>query len=214
MRWYRDHVFPALLDGACSTPSKSRIRERVCAPLTGTVLEIGFGTGLNLAHLPPSVERLLVVDPMPTSRKKTAARMASSPVPVDVVGLDGERIDLDDASVDGVLSTWTLCSIADPVRAVSEIARVVRPGGRLHFAEHGRSPDARVLAWQDRLNGVQRRMAVGCNLNRDIPGVVAAGGMTVTSLDTFYVEGDPKFLGWTFVGTAAVGAADADGTVG
>jgi SAM-dependent methyltransferase len=202
--WYRDHVFPALLDGACATAPKQRIRAAVCAPLAGTVLEIGFGTGLNLEHLPPAVERLLIVDPMPRSRPKTAARLAASTVPVESVGLDGQSLDLAGASVDDVLSTWTLCSIPDAGAAVREVARVLRPGGRLHFAEHGRSPDAKVRGWQDRLNGVQRRLAAGCNMNRDIPAVIASGGMTVTSLTTFYVEDDPKLVGWTYQGTAAV----------
>jgi SAM-dependent methyltransferase len=203
--WYRDRVFPALLDRACATPPKERIRAAVCAPLAGTVLEIGFGTGLNLAHLPPAVERLLIVDPMGTGRAATAARLAASTIPVDPVGLDGQSLELGDESVDAVLSTWTLCTIADADAAIREIARVLRPGGRLHFAEHGRAPDAKVRRWQDRLNGVQRRMAAGCNLNRDIPGLIGSAGMTVTSLTTFYADGDPKIVGWTFQGTAAPG---------
>jgi ubiquinone/menaquinone biosynthesis C-methylase UbiE len=205
--WYRDHVFPALLDRACATAPKQRIRAEVCAPLAGTVLEIGFGTGLNLEHLTPAVERLLIVDPMRRSRRKTAARLAASAVAVEPVGLDGQSLDLADGSVDDVLSTWTLCSIADARAAIREVARVLRPGGRLHFAEHGRSPDASVRAWQDWLNGVQRRLAAGCNMNRDIPAVIACGGMTVTSLTTFYVEDDPKLVGWTYQGTAAVSGA-------
>lgn len=202
MGLYRDRVFPALLDVACATKPKQRIRADVCAPLAGTVLEIGFGTGLNLAHLPPAVDRLLIVDPMPTRRKKTAERVAAATIPIEPVGLDGQSLQLDDATVDAVLSTWTLCSIPDATAAVREIARVLRPGGRLHFAEHGRAPDAKVRAWQDRLNGMQRHLAAGCNLNRDIPAVIEAGGMTVVELDTFYVEGDSKFLGWTFRGRA------------
>lgn len=202
MGWYRDRLFPRLLDSACATPPKQRVRATVCAPLAGDVLEIGFGTGLNLPHLPPAVERLLIVDSMDTARPRTAERIAASPVRVEQVGLDGQHLAMDDASVDAVLMTWTLCSIDDPGAAVAEVARVLRPGGRLHFAEHGRAPDDKVRRWQDRLNGLQRHLACGCNLDRDIPAIVAAGGLTVDELSTFYVEGDPKFLGWTFQGTA------------
>jgi ubiquinone/menaquinone biosynthesis C-methylase UbiE len=205
MGWYRDRLFPRLLDSACATAPKQEVRAAVCAPLAGDVLEIGFGTGLNLAHLPVAVRRLLVVDPMSTTRRRTAERIAASPVPVEVVGLDGRQLALADASVDAVLMTWTLCSIADPGVAVGEIARVLRPGGRLHFAEHGRAPDDRVRHWQDRLNGIQRRIACGCNLNRDIPAILDANGLRVDGLATFYVDGDPKLLGWTFQGTAMPG---------
>ena len=205
MGWYRDRLFPRLLDSACATAPKQAVRAAVCAPLAGDVLEIGFGTGLNLVHLPVAVRRLLVVDPMSTTRRRTAERIAASPVPVEVVGLDGRQLALADASVDAVLMTWTLCSIADPGVAVGEIARVLRPGGRLHFVEHGRAPDDRVRHWQDRLNGIQRRIACGCNLNRDIPAILDANGLRVDGLATFYVDGDPKLLGWTFQGTATRG---------
>ena len=123
---------------------------------------------------------------------------------VDFVGLDGQTIDLEDDSVDAALSTWTLCSVPDARAAVREIARVVRPGGSFHFAEHGRAPDTKVRKWQDRLNGVQQRVAGGCNLNRDVPAIIEAGGMTITSLDTFYAKGHSRILGWTYQGTAQV----------
>lgn len=203
MGWYRDHVFVRLMNRLCNTAETRRIRAEVCAPLSGVVLEVGFGTGLNLVHLPPMVTKLLAVDPMERGRELGADRIADSSVPVEFVGLDGESIALADDSVDDALATWTLCSIPDPVRAVREIARVLRPGGRLHFAEHGLAPDAGVEKWQHRLNPVQKRMACGCHLDRDIPSIIERGGMTVTSLDTFYAEGDPKTLGWTFQGTAA-----------
>ncbi len=125
---------------------------------------------------------------------------------VDFVGLDGQSLDIDDDSVDAALSTWTLCTVAAPAAAVREIGRVLRPGGIFHFAEHGRAPDSKVEMWQNRLNGIQRRLACGCNLNRDITAVIEDGGMSVTSLTTFYAKGDPKILGWTYQGTAQVAA--------
>jgi len=204
MGFYRDQVFPRIVNVACNTKGTRGIREAVCAPLAGDVLEIGFGTGLNLVHLPHTVTRLYAVDPMTKGRELAADRIAESEVPVEFVGLDGQRLELDDASADAALSTWTLCTIPDPVAAVREIARVLRPGGALHFAEHGASPDGKVRAWQDRLNGVQQRVAAGCNLNRDIPHILEEAGMTVEHVDTFYAPGEPKAWGWTFQGVARV----------
>ena len=190
----------------CNTKETRPIRAEVCEPLGGEVLEIGFGTGLNLPHLPESVTRLLAVDPLQRGRQLAAERLAATPVSVDFVGLDGQSLELEDNAADAALCTWTLCSIPDPVAAVREIGRVLRGGGVFHFVEHGRGPDPGVRSWQDRLNGVQRRVACGCNLNRDIPAIIEEGGMTVTSLDTFYAKGDPKVVGWTFQGTAQVTA--------
>ena len=202
MSFYRDRVFPRVMNKVCNTNETRRLRTEVCAGLFGEVVEIGFGTGLNLAHLPSSVSRLLAIDPMRRGRELAEERLVAADVPVDFVGLDAETLALDDDSVDGALSTWTLCSVPEPVAAVRELARVLRPGGTFHFVEHGLAPDPGVRRWQNRLNGVQRRVACGCNMNRDIPAIIEAGGMTVTSLDTFYANGSPKVLGWTFQGTA------------
>lgn len=191
---------------ACNTKETRRIRAKVCEPLAGAVLEIGFGTGHNLPYLPPSVTRLLAVDPLRRGRDLAAARLEDTHVVVDFVGSDGQSIELDDGSVDTALSTWTLCTIPDPAAAVREVGRILRPGGTFHFAEHGRAADSKVERWQNRLNGVQQRVACGCNLNRDITAILEDGGMRVTSLDTFYAKGDPKILGWTYEGTARVTA--------
>jgi len=203
MSWYGDHVFPRVLDRALDTAETRRIRAEVCAPLRGDVLEIGFGTGLNLPHLPAVVERLCVVDPMERGRSFAADRIAASAVPVEFVGLDGQRLPLPDCSVDAVLSTWTLCSIPDPVAAVREVARVLRPGGSLHFVEHGLAPDERVRRWQHRCNGIQRRVACGCNLDRDIPAVLAAGGLTLDRQTTYYGGRGPRIMGWMYQGVAS-----------
>jgi SAM-dependent methyltransferase len=121
---------------------------------------------------------------------------------VTFVGLDGQRLPLEDDSADAVLCTWTLCSIPDGAAAVAEMRRVLRPGGSLHFVEHGRSPDARVQRWQDRLDGLQQRLACGCSLRRRIPAIIEAGGLPIDRLDTYYTKGEPKPYGWTFEGTA------------
>jgi SAM-dependent methyltransferase len=207
MSWYRDHVFPRIMNLACNTKETRRIRSEVCAPLAGEVLEIGFGSGLNLPHLPPAVTCLRAVEPSELARDLAGERVAASQVDVEFVGLDGQVLELEDDSVDAAVATWTLCSIPDAAAAVREIGRVLRPGGTFHFAEHGRAPDANVQKWQDRLNGLQNRVACGCNLNRDIAAIIEDGGMTITCLDTFYAKGDPKVLGWTYQGSAEVSDA-------
>lgn len=201
--FYGRWLFPRIMNAAMNTKETRRIRAEVCRPLAGEVLEIGFGTGHNLPFLPSAVTRLLAVDPLEEEgRKLAAARLASTDVTVEFVGLDGQAIALPDRSVDAALSTWTLCSIPDAPAAVREIARVLRPGGVLHFVEHGLSPDAKVQQWQHRLNGIQNRIACGCNIQRDIPALIEEGGMAIESLDRFYAKGDPKILGWTFQGRA------------
>lgn len=190
------------MNSVMNTKETRRIRGEVCAPLAGEVLEIGFGTGLNLPHLPATVTRLLAVDPMQRGRALAKDRLAATSVPVEFLGLDGESIPLADASVDAALATWTLCSIPDPVAAVREIRRVLRPGGTFHFVEHGQAPDDSVRRWQDRFNPIQRRMACGCNLNRDIPAIVTDGGMEPGDVTTYYAKGDPKIMGWMYQGIA------------
>lgn len=202
MSFYSDRVFPRVMNCLMDTKETRRTRSRVCAPLSGDVVEIGFGTGLNLPHLPPAVVVLRAVDPLERGRSLASERVASSSVPVEFVGLDGQDLPLDDESVDAALATWTLCSIPDPVAAVREISRVLRPGAEFHFVEHGCSPDPRVSKWQRRLNPLQRRVACGCNLDRDIPSIVEAGGLKIGQLDAYYAKGDPKIFGWTFEGTA------------
>jgi ubiquinone/menaquinone biosynthesis C-methylase UbiE len=209
MALYRDRIFPRIMNRTCNTAATRRIRAEVCAALHGEVVEIGFGTGLNLPHLPGTVTRLYAVDPMQATKRwrdLAAERVDDAPVDVEFVGLDGQRIELPDDSVDTALSTWTLCTIPDAPAAVREITRVLRPGGTLHFAEHGRSPDADVRRWQDRLNPIQNVVACGCNLNRDIPALIEEGGMTVTDVKTFYVEQQPKVFGWMFQGIARTAA--------
>jgi ubiquinone/menaquinone biosynthesis C-methylase UbiE len=207
MGFYGERVFPRIMNRLMDKPETRLIRSRVCADLSGDVIEIGFGTGLNLPHLPSTVRHLFAVDPLERGRALAAERLAASPVTVSFIGLDGQALPLDDDSVDAALSTWTLCSVHDPVLAVGEINRVLRPGGALHFVEHGRSPDPHVLRWQKRLNPLQRRLACGCQLDRDIPAILEGGGLTIDRLDTYYVKHDPKSFGWTFEGTATTPAA-------
>jgi SAM-dependent methyltransferase len=199
--FYQDEIVPRVINAVMNTGEFSRIRERVAADLRGEVLEVGFGSGLNVTHYPPEVSRVLAVDPATVGRRLAAKRIAISPVSVEFIGLDGQQIPLESASVDQVLTTWTLCSIPDVERALSEIRRVLRPGGSLHFVEHGRSPDRGVARWQDRLTPLQRRVAGGCHLNRPIDQLVAGSGLTIARLNNYYAKG-PKTFGYMFEGTA------------
>ena len=203
MRIYADRVFPRILNALMDNKETRRIRARVCAPLSGDIVEIGFGTGHNLPFLPKAVSSLRAIDPMGRGRELAAARLEASSVPVTFVGLDGQRLPLENSSADAVLCTWTLCSIPDAEAAVREVRRVLRPGARFHFVEHGRSPHTGVRRWQKRLNGLQGRVAGGCSLNRDIPAIIEAGGLTIDQMHTYYAKGDPKTHGWMFEGIAA-----------
>lgn len=201
MGFYTDRVLPRISNAALGGRELARIRARVADGLAGDVLEVGFGSGLNVPHYPRAVRRVLAVDPATAGRKLAARRVAASPVPVEYAGLDGEALPLESASVDGVLTTWTMCSIPDVAAAIGEIRRVLRPGGEWHFAEHGLSPDPRVARWQHRLTPLQRRIFGGCRLDRPIGLLVARAGFRVIRMEN-YVTGSRTF-GYTFEGAAA-----------
>jgi len=198
---YQDQILPRITDSVMRRQEFTPMRARVSAGLHGEVLEIGFGSGLNVPHYPSAVTRVRAVDPATMGRKLAARRVAASPVPVEYIGLDGQALPLDAASVDHVLTTWTLCTIPDVQRTLSEVCRVLRPGGSLHFAEHGQSPDPGVARWQDRLTPLQRRLAGGCHLNRPIGQLVTHSGLELTRIENYYTQG-PKMFGYMFEGTA------------
>lgn len=202
MGFYDDKVLPHIINVVMNNKQTREIRRRLCSDLKGEVLEIGFGTGHNLPYIPPTVTRLLAVEPSQRSVQLAQQRIAAATVPVEVVGLDGQRLPVEDDSVDAVLCTWSLCTIPDPIAAVREARRVLRPGGTFHFVEHGRAPDEKVRRWQDRFNGVQQKVAGGCNLNRDIPAIIEAGQLAISKLDTYYGKGEPKVVGSLYEGVA------------
>jgi ubiquinone/menaquinone biosynthesis C-methylase UbiE len=202
MGFYADQVLPRFVDVVMARKEFTAIRARVAQGLDGEVLEVGFGSGLNVPHYPSKVSQVRAVDPATVGRKLAAKRVAASPVPVEFVGLDGQDLPVESASVDHVLITWTLCTIPDVERALAEMRRVLRPGGLLHFVEHGRSPDVGVARWQDRLTPLQRRVAGGCHLNRPIDKLVASSGFAMTKMDNYYAKG-PRPFGYMFEGVAA-----------
>lgn len=201
MGFYEDQVVPRCTNVVLGGKAFTRMRARVAAELSGEVLEVGFGSGLNVPHYPAEVRRVRAVDPAMVGRKLAAKRLAATQTPVEFVGLDGQALPLEDAAVDHVLITWTMCTIPDVESALSEMYRVLRPGGQLHFVEHGRSPDAKVAKWQDRLTPLQRRIAGGCHLNRPIDTLVDKAGFRVDQLETFSLPG-PKAMGYMFEGRA------------
>ena len=198
---YEDRVLPRLVDLALRGEAFDRVRSRVTADLEGDVVEVGFGSGRNVPHYPDGVSRVRAVEPAGAGWRMAADRIAARGLPVDSVGLDGQDLPLDDESVDHVLTTWTLCTIPDAERALREVFRVLRPGGRLHFAEHGRAPDTKVARWQDRLTPLQRRIAGGCHLNRPIGDMIAGSGLEMTSLDNYSLPGPAPFT-YMYEGTA------------
>jgi len=202
MGLYGDHLLPRLCNVLLAGEEFDRIRRRVTAGLSGTVLEVGFGSGLNVPFYPSELESVLAVEPAMLGRQLAAERVRESSVLVQYVGLDGETLPLASESIDHVLVTWTLCTIPDVSQAAREMHRVLRPGGQLHFAEHGRSPDPGVARWQDRLTPLQRRWAGGCHLNRPVDQLIEDAGFVMTRLETFFIKG-PKPFGHMFEGVAA-----------
>jgi ubiquinone/menaquinone biosynthesis C-methylase UbiE len=199
--FYGGHVLPRLTNTLLAKREFERVRERVAATLAGEVLEVGFGSGLNVPFYPSVVQRVLAVEPNTVARKLAASRVAASPIPIEYVGVDGASLPLGAESVDHVLVTWTMCTIPSVDAAVREMYRVLRPGGQLHFVEHGRSPDPKVARWQDRLNPLQRMWAGGCNLNRPIDSLVAEAGFELSHLEKFYMKG-PKPVAYIYEGVA------------
>ncbi len=202
MSFYRDQLLPRVQDKVMDRVSTREVRARVCAGLSGEIVEIGFGTGLNVAYYPPTVTKILAVEPSSVCMRIAQSRIDSSSSIVELAGLDGERLDLPSEAFDTVLSTWTLCSIPDVARAMGEIRRVLKPGGSLHFVEHGSAPDPGIARWQRRLEPLNKRLAGGCHLTRQIPETIEQGGFTIEQLDCYYIKGEPKPFSYTFEGRA------------
>ena len=198
---YRDHILPHLVDRTCNTAELRAWRVQVAAGLSGTVVEIGFGSGLNVAAYPDEVELVYAVEPAAVARRLAEPRIAAGAVAVEHIGLDGRQIPLPDDSCDGALSTFTLCTISDVQTALSELRRVVRSGGRFHFLEHGLSPDPSTARWQHRLEPIQKRVADGCHLTRDVAELVRRSGFELEHVESRYGHG-PKPWTWITQGVA------------
>ncbi|MBD2099556.1 methyltransferase domain-containing protein [Leptolyngbya sp. FACHB-261] len=202
MGFYSQVIFPRLMDWSMSGSGLARYRQEVLAEVRGDVLEIGFGTGLNLPYYPPDVQEITVIDPNAGMSALAQKRISHSNIQVHRQVLKGEELPMPDASFDSVVSTWTLCSIADLDRALQQIYRVLKPGGKFFFVEHGLSDDPKVQVWQNRLTPVQKIVADGCHLNRNMQQLVESQGFKLLKLERFYAEDLPKFIGYLYKGIA------------
>jgi ubiquinone/menaquinone biosynthesis C-methylase UbiE len=200
---YAEQILPRLQDKVMKRKGMSEVRERVCAGLVGNVVEVGFGTGLNVPYYPSEVRKVFAVEPSRVCMRLAEERIAHSNVPVELAGLTGEHLDLPSESVDAVLSTWTLCTIPNLEAALEEMRRVLKPGGTFHFVEHGHAPDAKTARWQRRIEPLNKKLAGGCHLTRRVPEFLERSGFQITHLDTYYFEGEPKPYGYTFEGRAS-----------
>ena len=202
MGLYTAHVLPRIINVACGMKSAVPLRQRVCEGLHGEVVELGFGSGLNVGHYPAAVTGVAAIEPADVGWKLARKRVAASTVPVRRIGLDGQSLPLPDDSCDAAISTWTLCTIPDVSAALHEVRRVLRPGGTLHFVEHGLAPDVKVQRLQARMEPLQKRLFGGCHLTRQISDLLTDAGFVIAEADVFYEDGAPKFLGADTLGVA------------
>jgi ubiquinone/menaquinone biosynthesis C-methylase UbiE len=204
--WYERHVLPWLVDVACSVRPVQRQRQKIVPLAQGRVLEIGIGTGLNLAHYDKSrIEQIVGLDPGLEMHPQARRRSRRAGIEVELVGLSAERIPYDDRTFDTVLVTYSLCTITDPAAALTEMRRVLKAGGLLIFCEHGLAPDLSVRRWQERLTPLWSKLAGGCHLDRDVPRLLRQAGFRSDDMQQMYLPG-PRALTYSYWGTAV--AAD------
>ena len=204
MPLYEKYLLPHLINCACGTKEIERQRSLVVPKAKGRVLEIGMGSGLNLKHYEKNqVEHLWGLEPSEGMRKKAQSNINRSNIPVDWLGLPSEKIPLDDNVVDTIVLTYTLCTIADTKSALAEMKRVLKPNGLMLFCEHGLSPEKTISQWQTRINPIWKKIAGGCNLNRNIPNLISMAGFEFRQLNQEYIKG-PKIATYQYWGVASI----------
>lgn len=202
MGWYQNRVLPHMINMACSAEANQKQRQKIVPLARGEVLEIGFGSGLNASFYDPArVDKIWALEPSEGMRRKAQPVVDNSSLEIEFIDLPGEEIPLDSDSVDTVLMTYTLCTIADATSALQGMRRVLKPGGHLLFCEHGMAPDAGVHRWQNRLNPLWKKIAGGCNMNRDIPALIQSAGFDLLMDQRMYIPG-PRVLCYNFWGDA------------
>lgn len=202
MSFYERRILPHIINLAMNTKVLKEERTRCLRDVKGVVLEIGFGTGLNLPHYPPTVTKIVGVDPSETSAKLARKRIAAASVPVETIGLSAEKLPVPDGSFESIVSTFTLCTIPDVSGALLEVRRALAPSGRFYFVEHGLAEDPKVERWQQRLNATNQKILGGCNLNRPIVRLIEQAGFEVERLEKGYMKDAPKFAGFLYRGVA------------
>jgi ubiquinone/menaquinone biosynthesis C-methylase UbiE len=200
--FYERRILPRLIDFGMRQKQLGRLREELIGRARGQVLEIGIGSGRNLPFYPRDLDALLGLDPSRELLQMARAHATWVHFPVELSEGRAEAIPLDDRAVDHVVMTWTLCSIADPIQALHEVRRVLRPGGSLLFIEHGQAPDLRLQHWQDRLTPIWRRIAGGCHLNRPIDRLIEAAGLRLAELETGHLVKGPRVATYHYRGRA------------
>lgn len=204
MGFYGDHIEPRMVDFACGLKPILKERSKIVHAAEGRVLEIGFGSGRNAPYYDRSkITHLFALEPSGPMRRLAGKRVADFPFAFEWLDLPGEEIPLDAESVDTVLVTFSLCTIPGVADALAGMRRVLKPGGRMVFLEHGAAPDAGVRRWQDRLNGVWGKLAGGCHLNRDAPALIREAGFQIDRMDQHYMRKSPKFAGFVSAGVAS-----------
>lgn len=202
MSFYSRVIFPRFYDCLMDKPIWAKYRQGQLASVDGEILEIGVGTGLNLPHYPQHVKRITTADPNPGMNKKLQRRVEQTGIAVNKLIISSEHLPFDEGSFDCVVSTITLCSIPNVEQAMAELFRVLKPGGRILFLEHGLSPDEKVKKWQRRLNCLQRLVADGCTLTLDVPKLVATQPFRSVEIDNFYMDETPRTHGYMYRGVA------------
>ncbi len=203
MKIYENYVLPNLINMACSSKPVLRQRNKVVPLAEGRVLEVGFGSGLNLPYYnPDKIDFIWGLEPSEGMRKKAQKNLKQSSLNIKWLDLPGEEIPLDNDSVDTILLTYTLCTIPDWQTALIQMKRVLKPGGKLLFCEHGEAPDEAVKKWQQRVNPYWKTMAGGCNLNRPIPLCLEQAGFKIQEMNTMYLPSTPKIAGFNYWGMA------------
>lgn len=202
--WERQ-LLPRVVDRALGGRLTADLRTRVCAGLRGEVLELGFGSGPNVPFYPAAVTGVAAVEPSEVAWRLARDRLAAAAVPVRRSGLDGAALPFGDGTFDSAVSTWTLCTIPDVAAALAELRRVLRPGGELHFVEHGLAPDEPVRRWQRRLEPLQKRVFGGCHLTRPVVALLTGAGFAVPAATDFYEQGTPRAFGALTLGVAVPG---------
>ncbi|MGP4844195.1 class I SAM-dependent methyltransferase [Marinobacter sp. 1Y8] len=200
---YSERILPHIIDHACSIGSIMKLRQKLIPMATGNVLEVGMGSGVNLQfYNRDAVECVFGLEPSVGMRRKAQGNLNASPVPVEWLDLPGEQIPLDDNSVDTIVLTFTLCTIPDWRKALQQMLRVLKPGGKLLFCEHGQSPDHNIAAWQNRITPSWKKIAGGCHLNRPIDTCIRDEGFEIESLENRYIRNAPKIAGYIYYGVA------------